>query len=71
MDFTELKISSLSKALFRKSKDKSQTGRKLVANTYLIKDLSQNIQGSLTQITPLNIMKYLNGLLVKEGTQAV
>lgn len=55
MDFVKLMISTLWKVLFRKSKDKSQTERKIFVNTHLTKDLSQNIQGTLTQTTPLKI----------------
>ena len=71
MDFIKLKISALWKTLFRKSKDKSQTGRKMFANTYLIKDLSQNTQRTLTQTTPLKIGNNLNGNLSKDDTQIV
>ena len=41
MDFKQLKISTLWKTSFRKSRDKTEAGRKVLANTYLIKDLSQ------------------------------
>ena len=54
-----------------KSKDKSQTERKIFADTCLTKDLFQNIQRTLTQTTPLKIGKALNKHLVKEGTQIV
>lgn len=42
-----------------------------VANTQLIKDLSQNIQRALTQTAPLKIGKDLNEHLAKEDTKIV
>ena len=56
--------------LRRKSKDKSQTRRKIFANTYLIKVLSQNTNNSNTN-NPIKIGKDLNGHLVKEDTQTI
>ena len=43
----------------------------MFANTYLIKDLSQNTQRTLTQTTPLKIGNNLNGNLSKDDTQIV
>ena len=56
------------KELIQKIKAKSQTGRKIFANTYLIRDLAQKIQRILTQVIPLKIGKYLNGHLAKDDT---
>lgn len=59
------------KELIQKIKAKLQTGRKIFANTYLIRDLAQKIQRILTQVIPLKIGKYLNGHLAKDDTQII
>ena len=48
MDFIKLKIATVVKTSFKKSRNNT-TGKKIFANTYLIKVLSQNIQRTLTQ----------------------
>ena len=71
MDFIKFKISTLWKAIFKKSKYKPQTGRKNFCQHTSNKDSASNMQRTLTQTTPLKIGRDMNKHLAKEDVQLV
>lgn len=69
VDCAKSKVSTLVKTLRKKAKDTSHTGRQILANTQLIKDVSPKRQR--TQARLLKLGRGLKGHQTKEGSWRV